>query len=189
MRTSPACSPGVSKRLSPERAEGLSPRGLHSTPFGALHKEYWMRLLTKLMRLQAALAEVIEELDDEDQVHPLDQQAGEEAEILLTRSAKNRRSDENEVMTMTPLNGAPAVPESWIGRSSTKGAGPKNREVLAKILNEYAPMPRAEVWRISRKLDPRLKAPLPQKNFQQMVNRFLKLGRLRLKSNKLVMGA
>jgi hypothetical protein len=30
---------------------------------------------------------------------------------------------------------------------------------------------------------------MEQKNFQQMVNRMLKLGRVRLKFNKLVMGA
>lgn len=148
-----------------------------------------MRLLTKLMRLQAALAEVVDELNDEDQVHPLDRQAGEEAEILLTRSSKNRRSDKNKVMTMVPLNGAPTVPESWKGRGgSRRGAGEKNRQVLAKILSDYDPMPRVEIWPLSRKMDPRLRGVLEQKNFQQMVNRMLKVGKLRLKSDKLVMG-
>jgi hypothetical protein len=144
-----------------------------------------MRLLTKLIRLRAALAEVIDELDDD---RELQTEVQEEAEILLTRSAKNRRSDKNEVMTMTPLNGAPAVPESWKGRR-TGGAGNRNRQVLAKILADFEPMLRVDVWEASREIDPRLADKMEQKNFQQMVNRMLKLGRVRLKFNKLVMGA
>ncbi len=142
-----------------------------------------MRLLAKLIALRDAASAVIEELRE-------DEEQGEEPEILLTRSQKNRRSDKNEVMTMRPLNGAPAVPESWKGndRGRRSDASNKNRALLAKILADYEPMTRREVWRITREMDPRLQASSPQNNFQQMVNRMVKIGHLRLKHGKLMMG-
>ena len=111
-----------------------------------------------------------------------------EPEILLRRSQRNRRSEQNQVVTMTPFNGAPAVPESWTGRSVRKGDGTKNRQVLAQILEGYQPMERVDVWALSRELDPRLQDKMAQKNFQQMVNRMLRLKKVRLKRGKLVMG-
>lgn len=141
-----------------------------------------MRLFTKLVALRNATNAVIEELREDGGV-----EEEIEAEILLTRSAKNRRSDKNTVMTMTPLNGAPAVPESWMSRRAG-GAGPKNRQVLAKILADYEPMTRREAWVASRKIDARLKDGMEQKNFQQMVNRMVRHGKLRLKNDNLVMG-
>lgn len=146
-----------------------------------------MRLLTKLMRLRAALAEVIDELDDDGELQTEVQQ---EAEILLTRSAKNRRSDKNTVMTMSPLNGAPAVPESWKvrHRGPRSDSSDKNRAVLAKILIDHEAMTRIEVWKVSREVDSRLRETMAQKNFQQMVNRMLRVGQLELQRGKLVMG-
>ena len=141
-----------------------------------------MNLYEKLEAATALLSSILEELRPSQEEEP-------ESEVLLTRSQRNRRSEKNEVLTMVPLNGAPTVPESWKGRGGTRsGSGEKNRLVLAKIMDEYEPLTRPEIWNISREVDPRLRGRNEQKNFQQMVNRMLRLGKVRMKRDKLVMG-
>lgn len=134
-----------------------------------------MRLLEKLMALSATLTEVLEELG----VSPAEQETPE-PEILLTRSKRNRRSDENKVMTMAPLNGAPAVPEGWAQRKSTSKRGSENRETLAMILRDYEPMTLRDVWHTSRALCSRLEDAKQQQNFQQMVRRLIRLKQLKI---------
>jgi hypothetical protein len=132
-----------------------------------------MRLLTKLLKLRAAIDSVLTEFEE-------DAPQEEEAEILLTRSAKNRRSDENEVMTMVPLN-----------RGTRSINGDKNRALLVTILEEYEPMTRPEIWATARELEPRVRDSVVQmKNLQQMVNRMVRVGQLTLNTNGILgMGA
>jgi hypothetical protein len=146
-----------------------------------------MKLYDKLETAVTLLTSILEELRPGE---PVERSVLEEEvpEILLRRSQRNRRSEKNEVMGLAATNGAPAVPESWIRGGIRAGDGTRNRQVLAKILHDYEPLTRCEIWSISKEMDPRLKGGSAQKNFQQLVNRMLRVGQLRRKRDKIVMG-
>lgn len=149
-----------------------------------------MQLLHKLMRFRETLDAMIAPLEDllaefDDQTP----QQEERPEILLRRAQKDRRSEKNVVVGMTPLNGAPTVPEDWRLRKTDSPSAKKNRALLAQILDEYEPMTRRALWELSRSLDARLdKKPQEMKNYQQMVGRLVTVGRLKMQAGKIVRG-
>jgi hypothetical protein len=60
-----------------------------------------MQFLNKLLKLRAAIDDLLEEFDDET--------PAEEDRSLVMRSSRNRRSELNEILTLVPTNGAPTV--------------------------------------------------------------------------------
>lgn len=98
----------------------------------------------------------------------------EEPEILLQRSQRNRRSDQNEVMGLAANNGAPAVPESWVNKRGNRSNGAQRvRAWIHHVLTEYEPMSKRDLYRLTRDQKPLLMAGKNLKTFHQAMSRLL----------------
>lgn len=143
------------------------------------------RAVDSLAQAHEALLELLAEFN-ESEPEP-------ESEVLLTRSQRNRRSEQNEVLAMVPLNGAPSVPEGWkmrTGRGGRRAA--KVRDWVYKAVSEYEPMTRADLsdlcleagMRATGKGDGKFNSS----NLQSLVKTLIKTGRLKEKRGKLYLG-
>lgn len=111
-----------------------------------------MNFYTKLRGLRAAMGVMAEALDAVLTEWEDLSGASDESEILLTRSTRNRRSEQNQVVTMKSLNGkAPSVPEAWKGiRKSASKQMVEAKAWLSKVLDEYEPMTSKELCALAK---------------------------------------
>lgn len=141
-----------------------------------------MQLLHKLMKFRAALDNLIEPLDAllDEFVDGEENPNEAEPEIVLRRSQKDRRSDKNTVIGMTPLNGAPSVPESWTKAQQKKGRAAAIRPWLYKTLKEYEPMTRPEMLAIAREELGEKVLGRNCQSFHDVITRYRKRGLIRI---------
>lgn len=141
-------------------------------------------MITKLKAARDAFDALLEEFDDT----PPELSEAEEPEILLSRSARNRRSEKNTVMTMVPLNGAPSVPESW--KSYAKNPRTvKWRAWLYQVLQQYEPMTRAELCALANEAGIRRRGSKQSANaWHAFLHGMFKAGRLKTKKGLVVLG-
>ena len=79
--------------------------------------------------------------------------------FIMKRSARNRRSDKNQVITMTARGKGPKAPVKWkIPRSPTRGKSIKLRDSLLEVLDK-GPLTRSKIRQlVAKKLSPKEKA-------------------------------
>ncbi len=131
-----------------------------------------MKLYDKLEAAVALLTSVLEELRPGEP--PERSVLEEEPEVLLMRSARNRRSDKNEVMGLAANNGAPAVPESWVNKRGHRSKGAERvREWIHHVLTEYEPMSKRGLYALTRDQKPMLMVGKNLKTFHQCMSRLL----------------